>query len=72
MLSEKLYRLLLLAYPREYRCKYGELMIQLFRDRMRRDGGGFGVLNVWMEMIADLVGSALKERRNGGDMTPRS
>ena len=71
MLSEKLYRLLLVAYPREHRREYGELMVQLFRDRMRRDGGGLGSLNVWLEMIVDLVGSALKEHRYGGSMTTR-
>ena len=71
MLSERLYRLLLVAYPRDHRRAYGELMVQLFRDRMYRDGGGFGSLSVWLEMIIDLGGSALKEHSNGGSMTTR-
>ena len=72
MLSEKLYRALLVAYPREHRREYGELMVQLFRDRMRRDGGGLGVLKVWLAMIVDLVTSALKEHSKGGRMTARA
>ena len=71
MLSEKLYRALLSAYPREHRREYGELMVQLFRDRMRRDGGGLGVLKVWLAMIVDLVTSAFKEHSNGS-MTARA
>ena len=38
--SEWVYCRLLLVYPREHRREYEEPMIQLFRDRMRRDGGG--------------------------------
>ena len=72
MLSEKLYRALLVAYPREHRREYGELMIQLFRDRMRRDGGGLGSLNVWLAMIVDLVTSALKEHSSGGSKSARA
>ena len=71
MLSEKLYRALLVAYPREHRREYGELMVQLFRDRMRRDGGGLGVLKVWPAMIVDLVTSAMKEHSSGGSVTAR-
>ena len=55
MLSEKLYRALLFAYPRKHRREYGELMVQMFRDRMRRDGGGFGSIKVWFDMLVDLV-----------------
>ena len=72
MLSEKLYRALLVAHPREHRREYGELMVQLFRDRMRRDGGGLGILKVWFDMLVDLVTSALKEHGNGGGMTARA
>jgi hypothetical protein len=34
-LSEKIYRLLLRAYPRAYRDQYGQPMEQLFRDQLR-------------------------------------
>ena len=63
MALEKLYRALLWAYPREHRREYGEPMVQLFRDRMRRDGGGVRTLVVWVQMVFDLVGSAFKERK---------
>ena len=63
MISERLYRVLLLAYPREHRREYGEPMVQLFRDRMRRDGGGFRALVVWVQMIFDLVRSVARERK---------
>ena len=63
MLSERMYRALLWAYPRQHRREYGEPMVQLFRDRMRRDGGGVRTLVVWVPMVFDLVGSAFKERK---------
>ena len=65
MLSEKVYRRLLFVYPKEYRREYGELMVQLFRDRMRRDGGGLHGALVWMQMIFDLVVAAFKEHKEG-------
>ena len=65
MLSERVYRRLLVVYPREHRREYGELMVQLFRDRMRRDGGGLRGLVVWMQMISDLAGAAFKEHKEG-------
>ena len=43
MLSERVYRRLLLIYPKEHRREYGQPMVQLFRDRMRCDGDGFRV-----------------------------
>ena len=63
MISERLYRVLLLAYPREHQREYGEPMVQLFRDRMRRDGGGFRALIVWVRMIFDFVRSVPRERK---------
>ena len=63
MIAEMLYRALLLAYPEEHRQQYGEPMVQLFRDRMRRDRGGLRTLVVWMQMIFDLVRSATRERQ---------
>ncbi len=71
MLCERVYRWLLVAYPREHRREYAELMVQLFRDRMRRDGGGFRALTVWVQMIFDLVVAAFKQHKEGVDMTKR-
>ena len=65
MISEKLYRALQLVYPSEHRREYGEPMVQLFRDRMRRDGGGVKTPIVWVQMIFDLVCSASREHKEG-------
>ena len=43
-------------------------MVQLFRDRMRRDDKGFNGLSVCLHMTFDLVGSAVKEHKEGADM----
>ena len=63
MVSERVYRALLLVYPSEHRREYEEPMVQLFRDRMRRDGGGFRTPVVWVRMVFDLLGSAFVEHR---------
>ena len=63
MVSERVYRALLVVYPAEHRREYGEPIVQLFRDRMRRDGDGFRTLGVWVQMVFDLVGSAFIEHR---------
>ena len=68
MLAERVYRWLLFVYPREHRREYGDLMVQLFRDRMRCDGSGFRGLFVWSHMIFDLAGAAFKEHKEGSDM----
>lgn len=68
MISERIYRSMLALYPKEHRLEYGELMVQLFIDRMRRDGGGVRTLTVWARMIGDLTINALKERKEGADM----
>lgn len=65
MISERVYRALLLAYPREHRREYGELMVQLFGDRMRCEGGGFRSLVIWVQTLTDLVHSAFRERMEG-------
>ena len=62
MRSDRLYRAMLLVYPEEHRRRYGDPMAQLFRDRLRRDGGGIGTARVWVHAGFDLAGSAFKER----------
>ena len=64
MLSEKLYRLMLRVYPESHRREYGELMVQLFRDRMRYHGHGINRFVIWIQTILDLVPSAYREHRN--------
>ncbi len=68
MLSEKVYRALLAAYPSEHRREYEEPMVQLFRDRMRCEGGGFRTPVVWAQTLTDLVRSAFTERMERVEM----
>lgn len=52
-LSEKIYRVLLRAYPRNYRSRYAEPMEQIFRDRLRQTHSFAGLLALWGRMLAD-------------------
>ena len=61
MISEWVYRALLVLYPSEHRREYEEQMVQLFGDRMRRDGGGYRTAIVWFDILSDLIRSALNE-----------
>lgn len=63
----RIYSVMLYAYPREFRLRYGTEMQQFFHDRCRelvRDGAGkgmwfrFGLRNLW-----DWIGSTARERR---------
>ena len=67
--ADRVYRVLLAAYPREFRREYEDLMIQFCRDRMRYDGGGIRGLLVWTQLVADLATSALREHERGSGMT---
>ena len=69
MVSERVYRALLVAYPKEFRREYGELMMQFFRDKMRFDGGGLRGLIVWTQMVLDLTASALREHAGVSGMS---
>lgn len=61
----RVYGLLLLAYPREFRREYGPQMAQVFRDCCRdqlQQAGRFGLVKVWSHTLIDLIQTALKER----------
>jgi GNAT superfamily N-acetyltransferase len=63
--SERAYRSLLRAYPRELRDEYGEEMARCFRDLCRQeleDGGGLSLAALWAYTLPELLYSALKER----------
>lgn len=54
-MSEKLYSFLLRLFPSEFRQRFGEESIQLFRDRFREEKG-FGLrLRLWVDLICDLA-----------------
>ncbi len=64
-ISERAYRLLLVAYPRRFRREYGESMAQVFRDCCRaaeRGQGLRGVLWLWLVTLCDLARTAVVER----------
>jgi hypothetical protein len=63
-ISQRLFALLLAAYPAEFRREYGREMMQLFRDcyhtEVRRKGL-LGAVNLWAYMLIDLARSAPRE-----------
>src|SRR3712207_3750806 len=62
--SERAYRSLLRAYPRELRDGYGEEMARCFRDLCREEleDGGLGLAALWARTLPELFYTALKER----------
>jgi len=68
--SERAYRALLRAYPRELRDEYGDEMARCFRELCREeleDGGGLGLAVLWARTLPELFYTALKERSNMSD-----
>jgi hypothetical protein len=62
--STRLYQMLLLVYPPEFRRAYGGPMLQVFRDccrRMLRESGLAGLLVLWGRTILDTVQTAIEE-----------
>jgi hypothetical protein len=61
--SGLVYSILLLAYPREFRRRYGGEMEQLFRDlQMDRRGSWSGLVLLWIRTLSDLVPTAVEQR----------
>ena len=61
---ERFYRGLLRAYPRAFRARYSEPMVQLFADQLRdaRGAGALaGPLRLWVRTVPDLFTSAASE-----------
>ncbi len=60
-----MYAVLLRAYPRGFRLRYGRQMTQLFRDKYRdagRNGGGLSITRLWFETLLDVAVNATGER----------
>jgi len=57
----RLYRALLVAYPRVFRVAYGMAMVQLFRDCCRETQGGRAWIALWLRTLADVVVTATQE-----------
>jgi hypothetical protein len=63
--SERLYRALLAAYPKEFRRAYGREMAQVFRCLCREEvvsSGRGGLARLWVRTLLDLLTTALAER----------
>lgn len=63
-LSCRIYRVLLAAYPSEFRREYGPSMLQVFRDSSRDAAlrpRKFASANFWLTILCDLVVSASKQ-----------
>lgn len=63
-LSKRLFQILLLAYPRDFRVAYGPEMTDFFRD-CYRDTHSRGLLTVtefWLHVIVDVIRTAPLER----------
>ena len=57
-IGERIYRMLLRIYPRDFSDDYADEMTRLYRDRVR----GEGAASVWLALVADLVRTAPREQ----------
>src|ERR1044072_5389013 len=60
----RVYKVLLVAYPSDFRREYGPSMLQVFRDRYIDEASRkhrFAIISYWMDVLSDLLGSASKE-----------
>ena len=78
LLAERLYHILLFAYPATHRREYGSLMAQLFRDLCRdayHQKGFTDLVRLWIRVLADTAASAAAEHlyaaREGGRLMTR-
>ena len=65
--SERVYRSLLLAYPRGHREQYGDEMALYFRDLCSEElehRGRRGLTALWAHTLTELIYTALRERRS--------
>lgn len=63
--SVRVYRALLVVYPKKFREHYETQMVQVFRDSFRdahHRHGTSGVIDLWLHTCADLFITALIER----------
>ena len=61
-ISSRLYAWLLLAYPAEFRRRFGSEMLQVFRDCYRAESRAGSVSIFWFRTLSDLAFTAAKER----------
>ena len=56
--GERLVRVMLTLYPREFRARYTADMLDFYRERVRNDG----LVRTWFALVPDLVANAFAER----------
>ena len=67
--SVRVYRALLVAYPKKFREHYETQMVQVFRDSFKYEyhrNGISGVIDLWLHTFVDLFVTALMERISEG------
>ena len=64
-ISCKFYGLLLMAYPPEFRQRFANEMLQVFRDSYRLETKRRSLPGFWLWTLSDVVVSAAKERKEG-------
>jgi len=67
--STRLYQILLLVYPAEFRRAYGEPMLQVFRDCCRRvlcESGLVGLLALWGRTLLDTMQAVIEAYSHRG------
>jgi hypothetical protein len=67
-LSERLYRALVRLYPRAFRARFVEEMVQLFGDQLneaRTKGRPLGLTTTWFRTLGDLLVTAASEHVRG-------
>jgi Peptidase family S41/N-terminal domain of Peptidase_S41 in eukaryotic IRBP len=62
-MSERIYSCLLRLYPASFREAYGDAAMELFRERLRDERGFWRQLQLWFDLLLDLVLSVPQTRR---------
>ena len=63
--GERVFRALLGLYPRQFRDRFGEEMVEFYRERRRElvlRQGGWGAARLWLHLVVDVSLSAPVER----------
>jgi putative ABC transport system permease protein len=60
--GERAYRLLLLLYPRRFRQRYAEDLLDFYRERVGAAENRLAIPGIWLQLVPDLVATAARER----------
>lgn len=63
-ISCKLYGWLLIAYPPDFRRRFENEMVQVFRDCYRAEAKRRRLASFWLRVLIDLILTAVRERRD--------